>query len=95
MDTIFASEITAINLGILTKMCSDYNLPFDEIVARYKDFVPSQKPPKKNRVPKKPKRVEPIHNHPLGVEPSEPCTACLTWGNFLLPDAREIFVEGQ
>jgi len=89
MDTIFGSELYAINLGILTKLCSDYNLPFDEVVARYQDFVP----PKKKRSPAKPKRVEPVHNHRLGVEGAEPCQACLTWGNFLLPDTREINVE--
>ena len=93
MDTTFGSEITAINLGILTKLCSDYNLPFDEVVAKYQDFVPSQKPPKKKRAPAKPKRVEPVHNHQLGVEGEEPCQACLTWGNLLLPDTREINVE--
>jgi hypothetical protein len=93
MDTILGSEINALNIGILTKLCSDYNLPFDEVVVRYTNFVPKAQTQKKQRVPKKPKRVEPIHSHKLGEEPQEPCAACLTWGNFLLPDTREIFVE--
>jgi len=95
MDTIFGREITAINLGILTKLCSDYNLPFDEVVAKYQDFVPPAPgaAPKKRKAPKKPKRVEPVHNHPLGVEGPTPCLACLVIGNSLLPDTREIFVE--
>jgi len=93
MDTIFGREINAINLGILTKLCSDYNLPFDEVVAKYQDFVPSQKPLKKRKAPKKPKRIEPVHNHRLGEEGPEPCLACLTIGNSLLPDTRKIFVE--
>jgi hypothetical protein len=91
MDTIFGREITAINLGILTKLCSDYNLPFDEVVAKYQDFVPG--PHKKRKAPKKPKRIEPIHNHRLGEEGSEPCIACLINGNCLLPDTRKISVE--
>ena len=93
MDTIFGSEINAINLGILTKLCSDYNLPFDEVVAKYHDFVPSAPQKKPKRVTqKKPKRVEPVHNHPLGQEGPEPCVACLQWGNPLVPDTRDIFV---
>lgn len=96
MDTIFGSEIHAINLGILTKLCSDYNLPFDEVVAKYQDFVPpTQKPEKKKRVKavKKPKRVEMTHNHPLGQEPPEPCRCCDIWGTPLVEDLREIIIE--
>ena len=97
MDTIFGSEIQAINIGILTKLCSDYNLPFDEIVAKYRDYVPPapgfQEKPKRVKAVKKPKRIEQVHNHPLGVEPVEPCVSCLRWGNPLTPDTRDIFVE--
>lgn len=95
MDIIFGREINAINLDILTKLCSDYNLPFDEVVAKYQDFVPPAPgaPQKKRKIPKKPKRVEPIHNHRLGEEGPEPCIACLINGNCLCPDVRKIFVE--
>ena len=93
MDTVFASEISTIKIGILTKLCSDYNLDFDEIVAKYHDFVPSSTPPKAKKAPVKPKRVEPVHNHKLGETPVEPCMSCLTWGDALLPDERDIFVE--
>jgi hypothetical protein len=93
MDTIFGSEINAISLGILTRLCSDYNLPSDEVVARYQDFAPGAAAQKRRKAPKKPKRVEPVHNHRLDEEGATPCVACLTIGNSLLPDAREIFVE--
>ena len=96
MDTTFATEINAINLGILTKLCSDYNLPFDEIVVKYRDFVPPApgppKKPKRVKAVKKPKRIEMVHNHKLGEKPTEPCRCCDIWGISLDEDTRKIII---